>query len=59
MNQEGYEVTILQDDEGNIEERKSSEKVREPKGTSVRIEMPKPEKWKEFGKAIEHDHVQI
>lgn len=52
VNEEGYEVTILQDAEGNIQERKSENKVRKPAGTNVRIEMPKPEKWKEFGKAM-------
>lgn len=48
---DGYKVAVMQDDEGNLHEIKSKEKVRSD-SPNIKIEMPKPEKWKEFGKAM-------
>ena len=50
---DGYSYTKLYDPvTKTIREVKSEKPVRPPKGTTVKIEYPKPEKWKDFGSVI-------
>lgn len=56
---DGYHYIQMYDPiTGTTKEVRSTNKVRPPKGTTVKIDYPKPEKWKDFGSVINMIHYK-
>jgi len=53
IGKDGYHYTKLYDPiTGTVQEIKSDQPVRPPKGTTIKIDYPEPQKWKDFGSVI-------